>query len=163
MKNTTDTNRRRLAERKHLPHESPAWVGDGAIYFITICAVPRGMNQLCLPETAASLRESLIFRQTRGEWWVHLLLFMPDHLHALMSFAPSPGMRRSVAQWKRYVAREFHVHWQDGFFDHRLRNDENYREKAHYVRMNPVRAGLVERSEDWPCVWSSYSRGVGGR
>lgn len=40
--------------------------------------------------------------------------------------------------------------WQDGFFDHLLRSGESYSEKWNYVRMNPVRAGLVERPEDWP-------------
>ena len=39
--------------------------------------------------------------------------------------------------------------WQRGFFDHLLRTAESYGEKWNYVRENPVRAGLVERAEDW--------------
>jgi REP element-mobilizing transposase RayT len=39
--------------------------------------------------------------------------------------------------------------WQPGFFDHLLRNAESYEQKWHYVRENPVRAGLVSRAEDW--------------
>jgi hypothetical protein len=35
-------------------------------------------------------------------------------------------------------------------FDHLLRSAESYAEKSHYVRKNPVRAGLVIRWEDWP-------------
>jgi len=35
-------------------------------------------------------------------------------------------------------------------FDHVLRNDESYAQKWNYGRDNPVRAGLVVRSEDWP-------------
>jgi len=154
-----DLNMPRLPERKHLPHDIPAWVRDGAVYFITICATPRATNQLCLPERAMKFWESMNYRQARGEWWVYLLVLMPDHLHVLMSFARTPGMRRSITQWKRYVARELHVHWQDGFFDHRLRNDESWQEKAHYIRMNPVRAGLVERAENWPYTWSNISLG----
>ena len=42
--------------------------------------------------------------------------------------------------------------WQDGFFDHVLRDCESYGEKWEYMRMNPVRAGLVVRPEDWPYV-----------
>ena len=30
---------------------------------------------------------------------------------------------------------------------------ESFREKADYVLSNPVRAGLVERVEDWPYVF----------
>jgi hypothetical protein len=33
-------------------------------------------------------------------------------------------------------------HWQKGFFDHVLRSGESYTEKWHYIRDNPVRAGL---------------------
>lgn len=36
--------------------------------------------------------------------------------------------------------------WQRDFFDHRLRSIESAAEKAQYIRMNPVRAGLVNRS-----------------
>jgi len=41
-------------------------------------------------------------------------------------------------------------HWQKGFFDHVLRSEESYEEKWHYVRENPVRAGLVKDREEWP-------------
>ena len=144
--------------RKHLSHDVPAWVQDGATYFITICTMPKKVNQLCFPDVAMPLRESMEFRQAKGEWWVHLLLFMPDHLHALMGFAPLPGMRRSISQWKRYAAREFGIAWQDGFFDHRLRNDDSWQEKAHYIRMNPVRAGLLDQAEQWPYAWPAMPK-----
>ena len=41
-------------------------------------------------------------------------------------------------------------HWQKGFFDHVLRSEESYENKWHYVRENPVRAGLVQDWTDWP-------------
>jgi putative transposase len=41
-------------------------------------------------------------------------------------------------------------HWQNDFFDHVLRSQELYEEKWHYVRENPVRAGLVKQWQDWP-------------
>ena len=143
-----------LPERKKLPHAIPAWANDGAIYFITICASPRGQNQLARLETASLIYDSFLFREQRGDWWAHLLLLMPDHLHALMSFAPEPGMQHAIAQWKHYIAHKMGFQWQRDFFDHRLRNSENHREKAHYIRMNPVRAGLVAKPEEWPFVWS---------
>jgi REP element-mobilizing transposase RayT len=39
--------------------------------------------------------------------------------------------------------------WQRGF-DHLIRKTESYAQKWDYVRENPVRAGLVNRHEDWP-------------
>ena len=143
-----------LPKRKNLPHDVPPWVSDGAIYFIPIYTRPRGTNQLCSPEVATWIRESMDFRETRGDWWMHLAVLMPDHLHALLTFARERGMHRSITQWKRYVAREIKIEWQADYFEHRLRNDESLIEKAHYIRMNPVRAGLASTPEEWPYVWS---------
>jgi REP element-mobilizing transposase RayT len=150
-----------LPQRKKLPHDIPSWVSDGATYFITICAWPRGANQLCHPEVATWIQESMEFRQARGEWWIHLVLLMPDHLHASMSFQRQKEMNTSIAQWKRYAAREAKIQWQSGYFEHRLRNDANGVEKAHYIRMNPVRAGLVEIPQAWPYVWPKDKAGLG--
>ena len=144
-----------LPERKTLPHEIPSWVENGAEYFITICTHPRGKSSLCNSDTAKLIRESLQFRQNRGELWVHLLLLMPDHLHGIMSFSPSVGMEKTLSNWKRYTCINGDIEWQRDFFDHRLRKDESYIEKAHYIRMNPVRAGLISVPEDWPYVWES--------
>jgi hypothetical protein len=47
------------------------------------------------------------------------------------------------------------VTWQEGYFDHRLRDDERGEQlsmKIDYIRENPVAAGLCERSEDWPWI-----------
>ena len=79
---------------------------------------------------------------------------MPDHVHGLMCFPPQVGMLKTLSDWKHFTARQFGIVWQRGFFDHRLRSDEAYVEKAHYIRMNPVRAGLVTKPEEWPHVWS---------
>jgi putative transposase len=143
-----------LPVRKTLPHGTPPWIRDGAIFFITICTQPRGVNQLCQPETGAWIHESFQFREQRGDWWVHLLLLMPDHLHAVLSFAQEPGMTHAISPWKRFAARERGLQWQRDFFEHRLRDDDNRVEKAHYIRMNPVRAGLVTKPEEWPYAWS---------
>jgi REP element-mobilizing transposase RayT len=75
---------------------------------------------------------------------------MPDHLHMLARLGSEIGMKKVVQSWKRYTARQFAVKWQRDFFDHRLRSDEGFDEKAMYILNNPVRAGLVARSEDWP-------------
>jgi len=40
--------------------------------------------------------------------------------------------------------------WRRGFFDHLIRNTESYAQKWDYVRENPIRAGLVSTTEDWP-------------
>lgn len=39
------------------------------------------------------------------------------------------------------------------FGDHGVRNEQDFMEKLDYIHKNPVRAGLVEKPEDYP--WSS--------
>jgi putative transposase len=80
-------------------------------------------------------------------------LLMPDHLHLFC--APrvlTRSIERWIAFWKYRLARADarFGRLQRGGFHHRLRSDESYSEKWQYVRENPVRAGLVERPEDWP-------------
>jgi len=141
-------------QRKKLPHDLPLSIRpDTAIFFITACCTPKGENQLCRRDIAAAIFESVAFRQSRRDWWVDLLLLMPDHLHALISFPSDKDMRTVISQWKEFVAKKHGIQWQRDFFDHRLRDDESLRDKAEYILQNPVRRGLVRRAEDWAYLW----------
>ncbi len=137
--------------RRSLPHDPPHFIGTSdAIFFITICCRPKGENQLCHAEIAETLFASARFYWDRHCWGVPLLVLMPDHLHTLATFGPDASIQKVVRNWKRQTARQAGIRWQRDFFDHRLRNDESFEEKAAYILNNPVRAGLVARVEDWP-------------
>ena len=141
-----------LPTRKTLPHEPPLSLPAGAIWFITICCRQRGRNQFAHESSAAKLFSSALFFHQKGRWFIHLLVLMPDHLHALLSFPQHEQMTRVVRAWKKYQATHHGIVWQRDFFDHRLRHDESFEEKANYIRMNPVRADLVAAPADWPYV-----------
>ena len=54
-------------------------------------------------------------------------------------------MSSVISDWKRFHARNNGVVWQEGYFDHRLRDDERGEQlemKVDYIRQNPVAAGL---------------------
>jgi len=80
-------------------------------------------------------------------------VIMPDHIHLFVrgnqNFSLSPwvgGLKRALS-----VALETgRVLWQPGFFDRVLGSDESYAQKWEYVHENPVRAGLVKNSDEWP-------------
>jgi putative transposase len=141
--------------RKRLPHELPLWVDpQKEVFFLTICCAKRQENQLCHPHVAREVFDSIRFRNEQGLWFVRLCLLMPDHLHMLMSFPPGQReMKAVVFKWKEWVAKQAGVRWQRDYFEHRLRSEESYREKADYVLENPVRAGLAGRADAWPYVW----------
>jgi REP element-mobilizing transposase RayT len=82
---------------------------------------------------------------------------MPDHIHlfcAPADLVPMP-MEPWVHFWKSCVTKSWRKRgdlpiWQRDFWDTQLRTSENYDEKWQYVLENPVRAGFVRCSEDWP-------------
>lgn len=91
----------------------------------------------------------------------HAFLLMPDHLHALLSFALDESMSDVIRDWKRFHTRSKGVTWQDGYFDHRMRADERGTQlstKMNYIRQNPVVAGLCAKAQDWPWVIDRFAR-----
>ena len=50
---------------------------------------------------------------------------------------------------KKEMGLNFEI-WQKGYNEHRIRNAEEYAQHVEYVWMNPVKAGLVERPEEFP-------------
>jgi REP element-mobilizing transposase RayT len=140
--------------RRALPHDPPLSIGvGGQVFFLTICAAERRGSPLLQGDTPGRLLEAVRHRHKRGLWFSKLWLVMPDHVHALVRLPPEGSLRHAVSDWKRWTATSAGVQWQRDFFDHRLRGDESEREKADYILQNPVRAGLVERAEDWPWEW----------
>jgi len=142
-----------MLQRKKLPHDIPPWTPSGGTYFITVCSTLRGLNQLCRDTVFDLLMQSVRYYRDVGHWRPHLVLFMPDHMHAITSFAENPGLIKTISDWKHYTARKCKISWQRDYFEHRLRHDESLVEKLSYIRMNPVRAGLVGTPEEWPYVW----------
>jgi putative transposase len=141
--------------KKHLDHELPTWIKDDATFFVTICADPRGQNQLCHSSVGAGILKSIQYYNEHRKWFCHLGLLMPDHTHLLLSFPDLPSFSPVIGDWKRWSTTRYKIQWQENFFDHRLRNDENFGQKADYILENPVRAGLVKEAKNWPYTWIS--------
>ncbi len=92
---------------------------------------------------------------------------MPNHYHAtLCPSRPnlSEGLRqlnsRYAQWWNKRHERVGHV-FQGRFKDQIVQQEGYLLALCRYVAMNPVRAGLAERPEDWE--WSSYAATVGTR
>lgn len=139
--------------RKRLHHDIPLWVESGSLYFVTINCKAKGPNSLCIDERSKRLFKTVEHYNNIHNWHCILFLLMPDHLHALVSFPSEQSMVSVLKSWKRYTAKKLGIAWQSGFFDHRIRNDECWEEKAHYIRSNPVRKSLVSMDREWPFVW----------
>ena len=80
---------------------------------------------------------------------IYVYCIMPDHRHVVRGPSPSCDSITFIGQFKNLAQRAAwrlgvtgRV-WQQGFFDHFLRIEEDLREVVRYVQGNPVRAGLV--------------------
>jgi len=148
-----DTKQRMDIGRKQLPQDIPVGVPvEEETFFVTFCAMPRGSDVITLHSDA--ILDAVRHRQESGTWYCRLFLLMPDHAHALLRFPnPAHPMRRTITEFKRWTGRSGGFTWQRDFFDHRLRREESAHEKADYILMNPVRAGLVAAPEHWPHVF----------
>jgi len=115
---------------QRLHHTVPHWVEAGALFHIRI-ALDREKEQRPLTDPALAqvhhgesvlwrtIFDSAKFYEARVRWHITLFLVMPDHLHALLSFARNESMSEVIRDWKRFHARMNRVIWQEGYFDHR--------------------------------------------
>ena len=130
-------------------HDTPGWVSDPE-HFVTICCAPRGKNQLCYPTISRLVFEAFHFHHLNQSCRTEFLVLMPDHLHVILKAADSLNLGWWIFHLKHWLSRKGKINFQENFFDHRLRSSNSASDKWHYVNMNPVRAGLVQRPEDWP-------------
>ena len=100
--------------------------------------------------------------QCGRDWSCNLIAYalMPNHVHLVMQDRQaqlSKLMQILNARYTRYFNRRYQRvgHLYQGRFHAKLvARDEYLLEVTRYVHLNPVRAGLVKRPEEYP--WSSY-------
>ena len=111
----------------------------------------------------AILREVVL----RREWTCLCYCLMTNHYHLVVQ-SPAPDLARGMRELNHLVARTFNRrHGYEGhLFERRywseiIETDEYLLNTVRYIALNPVRAGLTVKPEDWP--WSSYAASIGLR
>lgn len=143
----------------------------GACYFFTL-VTHRRQPLLTQSSLRQALREAIVKVRRAHPFLIHGWVLLPDHLHCLWQLPEGDadfGLRWSLIKrltsqafpseaaisLSRSLRRESGL-WQRRFWEHRIRDDQDYRRHLDYLHWNPVRHGLVEQVGDWP--WSSYHR-----
>jgi REP element-mobilizing transposase RayT len=104
------------------------------------------------------------------EWVV-----MPNHCHVLIEPLEGAPLGKIVLPWKNYTVRFINEYksriensigsrtgvrlsqvWQREYWDRFIRNERHFEAAKSYIAMNPVKAGLVEKAEDWR--WGSVKQ-----
>jgi putative transposase len=89
----------------------------------------------------------------QGDYLLHDFVIMPDHLHILITPSPEISLEKAVQFIK--VGFSFHMKpegrvWQPSFTNHQIRDSDDFERHREYIWMNPVRAGLAGKVEDYP-------------
>ncbi len=144
-------------QRPHAAHLRLGRISlPGQVYVLTM--VTRNRQSVfrdfaCARTVVRVLRE----HDRRGVARTLCFVVMPDHVHWMMELGTVCDLGEAVRTLKSLVSRRIgRPVFQKGFYDHAVRDDEDLRTLARYLVANPVRAGLVERVNDyphWDAVW----------
>jgi putative transposase len=151
----------------------------GTTYFFTVVTYFR-QPLLLQPDVLDALRDALrdAFRNVRQArpFKLDAVVILPDHLHSIWTLPP--GDSDFGARWgmiKRHVsktvsrpdappmsssmtARKEKGFWQRRFWEHLIRNDDDYARHMDYIHFIPVKYGYVKRPADW--MHSSFRKCV---
>ena len=147
-------------KRKRIRLPLGAYQTSGTWYFVTVCC--REKKALFRSDRRKDLVErALVETAERQHVELASYVIMPDHVH----FVCSAGVRGLIGFVRDFKVRTTTVFrrrlrlsspWQARFFDHKIRSGESLDRKGRYVRMNPVRRGLVSKPEDY--LWTGSLR-----
>ena len=150
----------------------------GGTFFFTVNLLER-RSQL-LVERIDALREAVRKARTQRPFHIDCWVVLPDHMHCIWTLPPEdvdyPSRWKAIkiafaktipkterlspvrlAKGERGISRKGDK-WQRRYWEHTIRDDQDYARHVDYVHFNPVKHGHVARVYDSP--YSSFHRFV---
>ena len=148
----------------------------GATYFFTLTLEDRSARHLV--DRIADLRASFAEAKARHPFRMDAVVVLPEHLHVLWTLPSDDadfgtrwmlikqGFTRRLREAGALEHKASSVRgtkgertlWQRRFWEHRIRDEEDFSRHVDYIHFNPVKHGWVMRARDWP--HSSFHRYV---
>ncbi len=144
----------------------------GATYFFTVNL--RNRSSDLLVRQVALLRECVRATRSRHPFHIDAWVVLPEHMHCMWTLPPGdadfalrwkiiksafsrrlPATERLTPTQERRGERGI---WQRRYWEHLIRDEQDYQRHFDYIHYNPLKHGHVERIADWP--WSSFHRAV---
>jgi len=144
----------------------------GGTYFFTVNLLERQSHLLV--DRIEALREAVRQVRQRRPFHIDAWVVLPDHMHCIWTLPH--GDTDYSSRWKaikiafaksmpktEYLSAVRAANgergiWQRRFWEHTIRNDEDYAAHVDYVHINPFKHGHVRQVSDWP--YSSFHRFV---
>lgn len=149
----------------------------GASYFFTVVTYQR-RPILCDVMMRNALRTAIQRTRASHPFTIDAWVIMPDHLHCIWTlpdedsdFSTRWRMIKSLVSIacrdvyhdtnlmnsSKYKYSESTI-WQRRFWEHQLRNDDDFAKHVDYLHFNPVKHGMAKSVSDWP--YSTFHRYV---
>ena len=150
---------------------------DGTTWFFTLVTYKR--RQLLLePEARLLLRATIEEVRNLYPFTIDGWVLLPDHLHCIWSlpdrdhdYSKRWGLIKARltkdTKWLFHrddwmnVSKQKHregTFWQRRFWEHEIRDNQDFSRHLDYLHYNPVKHGLVRTVADWP--YSTFHRDV---
>jgi putative transposase len=130
----------------------------GGSWFFTVVTRDR-IPVFRKPVMTALLRHALRKVRRGMPFTIDAIVVLPDHLHCIWTLPA--GDADYSTRWrliKSFVTRhgknalDHHSAslWQHRYWEHHIRNHDDYRAHVDYIHYNPVKHGYVDRPVNWP-------------
>ena len=140
----------------------------GSSYFFTVVAYRR-QQILCEGTFRNALRNAIEAVRATRPFVIDAWVLLPDHLHCVWTLPEGDAdfstrwaiIKRAVSiacvdsrrdEWmnsSKNKHRESTI-WQRRFWEHHIRNEEDFARHIDYIHFNPVKHGHALRAADWP-------------
>jgi valyl-tRNA synthetase len=126
-----------------------------------------GHGQCCLREPKVAELVANALKRFDGERYDLIAwAVMPNHVHAVLKPYEGIELPDILHSWKSYTASRANellghtgAFWQSEYYDHLIRDQEDFIHQVNYILSNPTKAGLG----DWPWVGARMEHGQDAR
>lgn len=147
---------------------------DGYCYFLTIVThkrIPILIDNIDL------LREGFAISKSQYCYKIEAVVVLPDHVHLMITPKVAlhyPKIIRSIKQhFSMHCDPRYYCHitqsksrikegykpiWQKKYYEHTIRNDEDFKMRFDYIHFNPAKHQYVTKVNEWQ--FSSFHRYV---
>ena len=145
---------------------------EGGSYFFTVNLHDRRSNLLVTE--IATLRRAVRTTRARHPFHIDAWVVLPDHMHCLWTLPPEdfdfPARWQMIkTMFSRSVPRAGYRRislvrkretgiWQRRYWEHTIRDDQDYAAHMDYIHFNPVKQGFASNAAE--CPFSSFARCV---
>jgi len=158
-----------------VPNYRRASANNGSTFFFTVNTYRR-RSFLVSPECRDALRKGLQTARKNAPFSIEAWVLLPDHLHCIWTLPDGDGdfsrrwnvikttfssvmkSRLHRTDWARSSGikhRDLTI-WQRRFWEHCVRDDNDFRRHVDYIHFNPVKHGVAAQVSDWP--YSTFHR-----